>query len=71
MAKFRYHSTEKHHHNGKRITKTVKITGGKGYKSVTMKHGRRNSTKKQRLHDHEIEKIKNGKFIRGLFRPLL
>jgi hypothetical protein len=68
MKKFHYHNTEKRVHNGKHITRKVLIKGGKGYKSVTMKRGKRNHTIKRGLKDKEICKIKNGKFIKGLFK---
>ena len=68
MKKFHYHNTEKRVHNGKHITRKVMIKGGKGYKSVTMKRGKRNHTVKRLLKDREICKIKNGKFIKGLFK---
>jgi len=67
MKKFHYHNTEKRVHNGKHITRKVVIKGGKGFKSVTMKRGKRNRTVKRALNDKEIEKIKKGSFIKGLF----
>ena len=67
MKKFNYHNIEKRVHNGKHITRKVIIKGGKGYKSVTMKRGKRNHTVKRPLKQHEMEKIKKGKFIKGLF----
>jgi hypothetical protein len=68
MKKFNYHNTEKRVHNGKHVTRKVIIKGGKGYKSVTMKRGKRNHTVKRQLKEHEMEKIKKGKFIKGLFK---
>jgi hypothetical protein len=68
MKKFHYHNTEKRMSGGKHITRKVIIKGGNGYKSVTMKTGGRNRTVKRGLNKNEIEKIKQGKFIRGLFK---
>ena len=68
MKKFHYNSSEKRVHKGKHITRKVVIKGGKGYKSVTMKRGKRNHTVKHALKDNEIHQIKNGKFIKGLFK---
>ena len=65
--KFHYHNTEKRVHNGQHITRKVLIKGGKGYKSVTIKHGKKRTTRKRPLHENEITDIKNKKFIRGLF----
>ena len=67
MKNFHYHNTEKRVHNGKRITRKVVIKGGKGHKSVTVRRGKRNNTVKRKLTKHEIEKIRKGKFIKGLF----
>ncbi len=67
MKKFHYHNTEKRIHNGQHITRKVLITGGKGYKSVTIKAGRKRTTRKRALHSHEIHDIKKKKFIKGLF----
>lgn len=68
MKNFHYHNTEKRMRAGKHITRKVVIKGGKGYKSVTIKGGKRNRTVKRRLNKNEIEKIRNGKFIKGLFK---
>jgi len=67
MKDFHYHNTEKRKHSGKHITRKVIIKGGKGYKSVTIKGRKRNHTVKRHLNKTEIEKIKKGKFIKGLF----
>jgi len=67
MKNFHYHNTEKRRHNGKHITRKVVIKGGKGFKSVTLKHGKRNRTVKRTLKENEMHKIKQGKFIKGLF----
>ena len=68
MKNFHYHNTEKRLHGGNRITRKVVIKGGKGYKSVTVKKGgKHNRTVKRPLNKTEIEKIRKGKFIKGLF----
>jgi hypothetical protein len=67
MKNFHYHNTEKRVRNGKHITRKVIIKGGSGYKLVTIKIGKRNRTVKRRLNKTEIEKIRKGKFIKGLF----
>jgi len=68
MKNFHYHNTEKRIRSGKHITRKVVIKGGKGYKSVTIKiGGKRNRTVKKQLNKNEIEKIRKGKFIKGLF----
>ena len=67
MKNFHYYNTEKRKHSGKHITRKVVIKGGCGYKSVTIKGGKRNRTVKRRLNKKEIEKIRKGKFIKGLF----
>jgi hypothetical protein len=56
---------------GKKIARKVKITGAKGYKSVTVKkHGKTHHAKRVPLTKHEIHHIKNGKFIPGLFNGM-
>ena len=67
MKKFHYHNIEKRVHNGKHITRKVLIKGGKGYKSVTIKHGKKRTTRKRLLFPNEITDIKKKKFIYGLF----
>ena len=67
MKKFHYHNTERRIHQGKHITRKVHIKHNKGYKSVTIKGGGRNRSVRRALKKHEIEDIKKGKFIRGLF----
>ena len=68
MKNFHYYNTEKRVRGGKHITRKVIIKGGKGYKSVTIKGGKQNRTVKRRLNKTEIEKIRKGKFIKGLFK---
>jgi len=68
MKKFHYQNTEKYNHDGKHETRKVCIKGGKGYKSITKKYKGKNRTIKRMLKSHEIHKIKNKKFIKGLFK---
>lgn len=70
MKKFHYHNIEKRIHGGEHIIRKVSIKNGKGYKSITTtmkKGGGKRRTTKRKLNPHEIENIKNRKFIRGLF----
>jgi hypothetical protein len=56
---------------GKKIMKTVIIKNEKGYKSVcTYKNGKKCHNKKKKLSKSEINKIKSGKFIPGLFSDI-
>lgn len=73
--KFHYHNVEKRIHGGKHIIRKVTIKNGKGYKSITtikkQKGGKKQRrSAKQKLHTHEIENIKNRKFIQGLFSDI-
>ena len=63
--KFYYTNTEKKHHpGGKKTVRTVLINGGKGYKYHRKKHM---GTIRKTLKYAEIQMIKLGKFIPGLF----
>jgi hypothetical protein len=66
---FSYHNQEtKNLIGGKKIVRKVSIKNGKGYKSITKYHkGRNTKTAKKKLHPTEIQMIKIGKFIPGLF----
>lgn len=56
---------------GKKQTRKVIIRRNKGYKSVcSYKNGRKCNTRKKALKKTEIEMIKTGKFIPGLFSNL-
>jgi hypothetical protein len=79
MKKFNYHNIEKRIHGKEHIIRKVFIKNGKGYKSITtttMKKGggkrqkQKRTTTKRKLHTHEIENIKNRKFIKGLFSDI-
>jgi hypothetical protein len=53
---------------GKKIVREVLVKNGRGYKSVTLyQNGKKKYTVKKPLHKHHITKIKNGKFVPGLF----
>ena len=70
MKGFHYHNIEKKVHKGVHVVRRVKVTGNKGFKSVTTHHKNNRPPKRtvtRRLNCHEIRSIKNGKFIRGLF----
>ena len=64
-----YHNQEtKIQAGGKKIVRKVSIKNNRGHKSVTTYHkGKRIGTAKKRLNPNEIQMIKNGKFIPGLF----
>ena len=73
---FNYHNTEmRHMAGGGKIVRRVKIKNGKGYKSMTYKRsgggGKKSVTVKKMLKDTEINMIKVGKFIPGLFKECL
>jgi len=68
---FNYSNIQTHQTGGKKMTRKVIIKNGKGYKSLCMhKHGKKCHSKKARLSGSEIEMIKIGKFIPGLFNGL-
>uniref|UniRef100_A0A6C0CVZ1 Uncharacterized protein n=1 Tax=viral metagenome TaxID=1070528 RepID=A0A6C0CVZ1_9ZZZZ len=69
QKKFHYTSTQKHQHGGKKTVRHVTIKNGKGHKKVS--HYRGNKlirTIKKSLKKPEMEMIRLGKFIPGLFR---
>jgi len=54
--------------SGGKIVRKVSIKNGKGYKSISRYHKRKHAgTIKKNLKDAEIQMIKLGKFIPGLF----
>ena len=68
---FNFTSTQKHMIGGKKITRKVIIKNGKGYKSTcTHKNGKKCHNKKKHLTKSEIQMIKMGKFIPGLFSDI-
>lgn len=69
QKKFHFTSTQKHQHGGKKTVRHVTIKNGKGHKKVS--HYRGNKlirTVKKSLKKPEMEMIRIGKFIPGLFR---
>jgi hypothetical protein len=69
QKKFHFTSTQKHQHGGKKTVRHVTIRNGKGHKKVS--HYRGNKlirTIKKSLKKPEMEMIRLGKFIPGLFR---
>ena len=69
LKKFHFSSTQKHQHGGKKTIRNVTIRQGKGHKKVTYYKGNKKiSTVKKPLKSFEIELIKIGKFIPGLFK---
>ena len=69
QKKFHFTSTQKHQHGGKKTVRHVSIKNGKGHKKVS--HYRGNKlirTIKKSLKKTEMEMIRIGKFIPGLFR---
>jgi len=69
MDDFDYDSTEKVIQQGGKVIRAVSIKKGKGYKSITKYHkGKKLYTVKKPIHKSDIELIKRGKFIPGLFK---
>ena len=67
--KFSYKCVETKMKGGAKITRKVTIKGKKGNKSVTYKKGKKKpNTVRKSLNPKEVEMIKKGKFIRGLFK---
>jgi hypothetical protein len=69
QKKFHFTSTQKHQHGGKKTVRHVTIKNGKGHKKVS--HYRGNKlvrTVKKSLKKPDMEMIRLGKFIPGLFR---
>jgi len=60
---------EKHLQNGGKIVRKVSIKKGKGYKSISKYHRKKHiGTVRKTLKTAEIQMIKLGKFIPGLFK---
>ena len=69
LKKFHFSSSQKHQHGGKKTVRNVTIRHGKGHKKVTYYKGNKKiSTVKKPLKSFEIDLIKIGKFIPGLFK---
>ena len=68
---FNFNNTQEYMMGGKRTTRKVIIKNGKGHKSIcTYKNGRKCHNKKKHLTKSEIQMIKIGKFIPGLFSDI-
>jgi len=64
-----YHNTEVKNQFGGKIVRKVYIKNGKGYKSVSKYHHKKHiGTVRKTLKIGEIQMIKLGKFIPGLFK---
>jgi hypothetical protein len=64
-----YSNTEvKHSQNGRKTVRKVYIQHGRGYKSISKYHKRKHvGTVRKTLKSAEIQLIRSGKFIPGLF----
>ena len=68
LKDFKYNNVEIKNQSGGKIVRKVSIKQGKGYKSISRYHKRKHTgTIKKNLKDAEIQMIKLGKFIPGLF----
>jgi len=67
---FDYNNTEvKHNQFGGKTVRKVYIKKGKGYKSISKYHKKKHTgTVRKTLKNAEIQMIKLGKFIPGLFK---
>jgi hypothetical protein len=69
QKKFHFTSTQKHQHGGKKTVRHVSIKNGKGHKKVSHYNGNKLAgTVKKSLQKPEMDMIRLGKFIPGLFR---
>ena len=71
LNKFDYENTElvKNKQSGGKIVRNVTIKNGKGYKSISRYHRKKHiGTVRKLLKASEIQMIKLGKFIPGLFK---
>jgi hypothetical protein len=72
LKKFHFLSSQKHQNGGKKTVRNVTIKNGKGHKKVTYYNkNKKISTIKKPLKSFEIEMIKKGKFIPGLFKDCI
>jgi len=67
---FHYHNTEKRLHKKKCITRKVVISGGQGYKMVSLSNRGKTKRVRKALSAAEIQSIKKRKFIKGLFQGM-
>jgi len=70
LKNFDYNNTEvKNIQSGGKIVRKVSIKRGKGYKSISTYHKKKHTgTARRTLKTAEIQMIKLGKFIPGLFK---
>ena len=69
MESFNYENKEIVIQKGGKVVRNVSIKKGRGYKSITKYHkGKKLYTVKKPIHKSDIELIKKGKFIPGLFQ---
>ncbi len=67
-SSFNYENTETKQMGGMKIVRKVSVKNGKGYKRVTKyRRGKKMSSVKKPISNAHLEKIKEGKFIVGLF----
>jgi hypothetical protein len=64
---FHYKNTETKMHGGKRVVRSVHVSGNSGFKSVSIRHNTKTRTVKKPLSRREMGHIKKQKFIKGLF----
>jgi hypothetical protein len=68
QKKYHFSSVQKQQSGGGKTVRRVQIKNGKGYKSISYyKNGKHVKTAKKGLDNLEMETIKMGKFIPGLF----
>jgi hypothetical protein len=68
---FNYKNIQHVMEGGKKMVRTVKIKGERGYKSISHHHnGAKTHSKRKKLSEEEIQMIKAGKFIPGLFSKM-
>jgi hypothetical protein len=69
QKKYNFLSVQKHQSGGKKTVRRVQIKNGKGHKSISYyRNGKLVKTAKKGLNSLEMEMIKMGKFIPGLFK---
>ena len=66
---FNYENIETKQIGGTKIIRKVSVKRGKGYKSITKyRRGKKISSVKKPIHSGDMNMIKGGKFITGLFK---
>jgi len=69
--KFHFHSKQHCQHGGKKTVRQVSIKNGKGHKSIVYYDQNKMVAKaSEKLKQGEVELIKVGKFIPGLFKSM-